>query len=295
MVAKIIEGKHFGGCVGYVLKDRSEIIHGEGLRTTSARTITQDFNLQRKLNPRLGKAVGHIVLSWSEHDKAKLTNRLMAEVTLEYLKSLGIANTQCLMVRHHDRKHDHIHIVYNRVDNQGKTIANSNLRFRSVKLCKQLNSKYGFYQASGKERVNRGRLKGADKAKYEIHDALKAALRTCRDWGQLESYLKYKGVAIQFKKKGDSGEVQGVSFSKSGYTFKGSEVDRSLSYGKIDRLFGGQEVQQSTETDTNLTNHQTVGISAMGLAMDAMVSLFDIGIAHDQDDEAIKRKNRNRR
>ncbi|SFC31055.1 Relaxase/Mobilisation nuclease domain-containing protein [Parapedobacter composti] len=295
MVAKIIEGKHFGGCVGYVLKDRSEIIHAEGLRTTSARTITQDFNLQRKLNPRLGKAVGHIVLSWSEHDKGKLTNRLMAGVALEYLKSLDIDNTQYLMVRHHDRKHDHVHIVYNRVDNQGKTIANSNLRFRSVKLCKQLNSKYGFYQASGKEKVNRGRLKGADKAKYEIHDALKTALRACGDWKQLESYLKYKGVAIQYKKKANSDEVQGVSFSKSGYTFKGSEVDRSLSYGKIDRLFNGQEVQQSAETDTNLTNHQAIGISPMGLAMDAMVSLLDIGIAHDQDDDAIKRKNRNRR
>jgi Relaxase/Mobilisation nuclease domain. len=295
MVAKIIEGKSFGGCVGYVLKDKSEIIHAEGLRTTSAQTIAQDFNLQRKLNPRLGKAVGHIVLSWSEHDKGKLTNGLMAKVALKYLKSLGIADTQSLMVRHHDRMHDHIHIVYNRVDNQGKTIANNNLRFRSVKLCKQLNSKYGFYQASGKEKVNRGRLKGADKAKYEIHDALKTALRTCRGWEELESYLKYKGVAIQFKTKGDSGEVQGVSFSKSGYTFKGSEVDRSLSYGKIDRLFNGHEVQQSAETNTNLTNQQAIGISPMGLATDAMASLMDIGIAHDQDDEAIKRKNRNRR
>lgn len=295
MVAKIIEGKHFGGCVGYVLKDGSEIIRADGLRTTSAKTITQDFNLQRKLNPRLGKAVGHIVLSWSEHDKGKLTNRLMADVALKYLKSLGIDDTQCLMVRHHDRKHDHIHVVYNRVDNQGKTIANSNLRFKSVKLCKQLNSEYRFYQASGKEKVNRGRLKGADKAKYEIHDALKTALQTCGDWRQLENYLKYKGVTIQYKKKANSDDVQGVSFSKSGYTFKGSEVDRSLSYGKIDRLFNGQEMQQSTETDTNLTNHQAMGILPMGLAMDAMASLMDIGIAHDQDDEAIKRKNRNRR
>src|SRR5690606_20174634 len=111
----------------------------------------------------------------------------------------------------------------------GTTIANSNLRFRSVKLCKQMNRTYGFYQASGKEKVNRGRLKGADRAKYEIHDALKVALRTCRDWQQLENYLKYKGVVIQYKKKGNSSEIQGVSFSKNGYTFKGSEVDRSLS------------------------------------------------------------------
>lgn len=62
MIAKIIEGRSFGGCIGYVLKPDSEIIHSNGLRTDSQQTITQDFNLQRMLNPRLGKAVGHIIL-----------------------------------------------------------------------------------------------------------------------------------------------------------------------------------------------------------------------------------------
>ena len=54
MIAKIIEGRSFGGCVGYALKKDSEIIHVNGLRTDSAKTITQDFNFQRMLNPRLG-------------------------------------------------------------------------------------------------------------------------------------------------------------------------------------------------------------------------------------------------
>lgn len=33
MIAKIIEGRSFGGCVGYALKKDSEIIHVNGLRT----------------------------------------------------------------------------------------------------------------------------------------------------------------------------------------------------------------------------------------------------------------------
>ena len=35
------------------------------------------------------------------------------------------------------------------------------------------------------------------------------------------------------KYKGNSNEVQGISFSKGDYKFKGSEIDRSLSYAKL--------------------------------------------------------------
>ncbi|MEI3438665.1 MAG: relaxase/mobilization nuclease domain-containing protein [Bacteroides uniformis] len=133
MIAKIIEGRSFGGCVGYALKKDSEIIHVNGLRTDSAKTITQDFNFQRMLNPRLGKAVGHIILSWNTEDKNKLNNDIMLSAAKRYLSKLDIRDTQCLMVRHHDRQHDHIHIIFNRVNDHGKTISNSNQRYKSFK------------------------------------------------------------------------------------------------------------------------------------------------------------------
>lgn len=90
MIAKIIEGRSFGGCVGYALKKDSEIIHVNGLRTDSAKTITQDFNFQRMLNPRLGKAVGHIILSWNTEDKNKLNNDIMLSAAKRYLSKLYI-------------------------------------------------------------------------------------------------------------------------------------------------------------------------------------------------------------
>src|SRR5690606_36490557 len=141
MIAKIIEGRSFGGCVGYVLKKDSEIIHANGLRTDSAMTIAQDFNFQRMLNFRLGKAVGHIILSWNTADKNMLNNDIMLSSAKRYLSKMGIRDTQCLMVRHHDRKHDHIHIIYNRVNDYGKTISNSNQRYRSEEHTSELQSR----------------------------------------------------------------------------------------------------------------------------------------------------------
>lgn len=293
MIAKIIEGRSFGGCVGYVLKKDSEIIHANGLRTDSAKTIVQDFNFQRMLNPRLGKAVGHIILSWNTEDKNKLNNDIMVSSAKRYLTKMGIRDTQCLMVRHHDRKHDHIHIIYNRVDDYGKTISNSNQRYKSFKACKELNALYDFKQSEGKKNVNRGRLKVNDRTKYEIYDTVKAGIRHSRNWKELQHYIRYRGVEMQFKYRSGTDEVQGISFSKNGQTFRGSAIDRSLSYGQIDRALNGIDnaMEQTHRMESNLSRGQSISANigeTIGYLASALFSIPEI--APEQEDPFIKKR-----
>ncbi len=53
----------------------------------------------------------------------------MGQIAQDYMKQMGIENTQYIIARHFDKEHPHIHLVYNRVDNNGKTITDSNDRF----------------------------------------------------------------------------------------------------------------------------------------------------------------------
>jgi hypothetical protein len=293
MIAKIIEGRSFGGCVGYALKKDSEIIHSVGLRTESAKTILQDFNLQRMLNPRLGKAVGHIILSWNTEDKNMLSNEIMVSAAKRYLSKMGIRDTQCLMVRHFDRQHDHIHIIFNRVDDYGKTITNSNQRYKSFKACKELNALYSFKQSEGKRNVNRGRLKGNDLTKYQIYDTVKAGVRNSRNWKELENYIKYSSIELQFKYKSGSDEVQGISFSKNGQTFRGSAIDRSLSFGQIDKALNGLDniMEQKHGIDGNVSKDQFMKTNigeTIGHIADAIFSIPEI--TPGQEDPLIKKR-----
>lgn len=293
MIAKIIEGRSFGGCVGYVLKKDSEIIHANGLRTDSAKTIVQDFNFQRMLNPKLGKAVGHIILSWNTDDKDRLNNDVMVSSAKRYLSKMGIRDTQCLMVRHHDRKHDHIHIIYNRVDDYSKTISNSNQRYKSFKVCKELNALYGFKQSEGKQNVNRGRLKGNDRTRYQIHDTVKAGIRNSRNWSELQNYIRYRGVEIQFKYRSGTDEVQGISFSKNGQTFRGSAIDRSLSYVQIDRALNGIDnaIEQNHGLERNVSTDRSMYTNigeTIGYLASALFSIPEI--TPDQEDPFIKKR-----
>ncbi|WP_439697972.1 relaxase/mobilization nuclease domain-containing protein [Mucilaginibacter sp. AW1-7] len=235
MMGKPITGRSFGGCIRYVVdKQDAKILAAEGVRMQNTSTLAHDFNLQRKLRPELGKAVGHLVLSWSKEDLAKLNDDIMVERAKEYMEKVGIRDTQFVIVRHSDRAHPHLHLIYNRVDNNGKTISDKNNFAKNVKACKEITLKYGYHLGEGKEKVNRQALKGKEKIRFELYDAIKAAMKTATTWKGLEAALAKQGIKIAYKFRSGTSEKQGVSFEKGEIKMKGSAIDRSLSYAKID-------------------------------------------------------------
>jgi hypothetical protein len=235
MMCKPITGRSFGGCIRYVVdKQEAKILAAEGVRMQNASTLAHDFNLQRKMRPELGKAVGHLVLSWSKEDLSKLSDEIMVERAKEYMEKVGIRNTQYVIVRHSDRDHPHLHLVYNRVDNNGKTITDKNNFAKNVKACKEITLKHGYHLGEGKDLVNRQALKGKEKIRYELYDAIKAAMKTATTWKGMEAELAKQGIGIAYKFRSGTKEVQGISFEKGDIKMKGSAIDRSLSYAKID-------------------------------------------------------------
>ena len=236
MMAKITKGSDFKGVVDYILdKDKgTQIVASDGLFMENKDTIAMSFDIQCQMNNKVSKPVGHIALSFSKKDEPHLTSRVMAAIALEYMERMGIRDTQFFIARHFDKEHPHVHIAFNRIDNNGNTISDRNERLRNTRICKELTTKYGLHMAGGKDNVKRNRLKEPDRTKYELYDILKAEVSRCGNWNVLAANLKRQGVEVHFKHKGQTNEVQGVVFIKNGYRFNGSKVDRQFSYSNID-------------------------------------------------------------
>ena len=235
-MAKIVKGSDFKGVVDYILDKGkgTQMVAYDGLFMENKETIAMSFNAQSQMNNKVTKPVGHIALSFSKEDEPRLTNRLMAGIALEYMERMGIRDTQFLIARHFDKEHPHVHIAFNRIDNNGNTISDRNERLRSTRICKELTQKYGLHMANGKDNVKRDRLKEPDKTKYELYDILKTEVGRCGNWNVLVANLKRQGVEVHFSHRGQTNEIQGVVFTKNGYRFNGSKVDRRFSYSKID-------------------------------------------------------------
>jgi len=284
MIGKIVKGRTFKGCISYVLENEgAKILASEGVLETDTKSIINSFYMQSLLNPKLSKCVGHIPLAFSPDDKERMTDHFMERLAKEYMKTMGIKNTQYLIVRHSNTSHPHCHIVFNRVDNDGKTISDRNDQYRNEKVCKKLKDKYNLTYGKGKENVNVEKLKGAEQIKYEIFHAIKRALLKTNDWQHFEDILKQKGISIEFKYKGQTDETQGISFKKGAHSFKGSDVDRKFSYSKLDTILNGnnyvqerQQVTAPTEIKNTGSNLSESVISGIGDVAADIGGLFDI-------------------
>ena len=238
MIAKIKQGKGFGGLVSYAndIKNKdTNIIASEGVDLSTNKSIVASFNIQSKARPTLKAYVGHISLSFSPEDYKRMSDELIAEISRKYLQRMGIVNTQFVIFRHHDKAHDHVHIVYNRVDNDGNAITGDSNFKKSAAITKALTREYGLTFGKGKKNVNRDRLKGKDAAKYRMYDLITAALKDCHSWDSLRLALSKKGITMDFIRKAD-GSVKGISFSDGNVTFSGGRIDRSLTLGNIQKL-----------------------------------------------------------
>ena len=191
MIGKIVKGRSFKGCISYVLgyKD-AKILASEGVLETDTKSIINSFYMQSLLNPKLSKCVGHIPLAFSPDDKERMADQFMERLAKEYMKLMGIENTQYIIAHHRNTSHPHCHIVFNRVDNDGKTISDKNDQYRNEKVCKQLKDKYSLTYGKGKENVNVQKLKGAEQTKYEIYHTIKDVLPKAKNWQEFEQAPK---------------------------------------------------------------------------------------------------------
>lgn len=267
MMAKIVKSSSFNNTVNYILDNKKDatLIANSGVRNLNNQSIIDSFSLQAQLNPNVSKCVGHIVLSFSEEDKNKISDELMVKVANEYMQKMGIIDTQYIIGRHFDKSHPHIHLCYNRINNNGRTISDKNDRIRSSHICKELTLKYGLHYAdSNRRRVKMHRLREPDKTRHHIFRTIEECLFLSKNWDEFLVYMQSAGIDVKFKKNKNTNEIQGISFSKNSYSFSGSKIAKKYSYSKLDAVLSRNNnlnIDKSREINISPTqNHKTIKV-----------------------------------
>ncbi len=299
MIGKIVKGRSFKKCIAYVFGDKdAKLLASEGVLETDQKSIVNSFYMQSLMNPKLSKSVGHIPLSYSKEDESRLNDTFMVKLAKEYMLAMKIENTQYIIVRHNNTDHPHCHIVFNRVDNNGETISDKNDHYRNEKICKMLKDKYSLTYGKGKDQTNVQKLKGAEKTKYEIYRAIKDSLSMVKNWQQFEHTLNLQGIGIAYKYKGQTDEVQGISFKKGEYSFKGSDIDRSFSYSKLNnQLFEKNNLSDNRQSEkqaqqTRQIQPEQKGVSIIGSVIDGLAgaSFIEPGNGEDYQENAFRER-----
>ena len=236
MFSKVFSGHSFYHACRYIVnKPGAEVLEYEGIRGHNFRVMAEDFIMQQQMRPEKQKACFHCCLSFYPGEKT--SDEQMTKIAKEYLEKMKIINTQYAITKHTDRKHLHLHIVANMVDNNGKAISDSYMGLRGKKISQQLTREYKLVQSLSKNLrlTNLEALHQSEAEKYKVYQVILQELPRCKRLEELQKRLQLHGIETQYKYKGQTQEKQGISFKIGEYCFKGSQVDRQFSLGNLEK------------------------------------------------------------
>lgn len=191
----------------------------------------------------------HLYITWSSKDAHRLTDSVMTEYCLEFLRRMGYTNTQTLIYRHLDKPHPHAHVVLNRVDYDSCPILEQRYKgYLSQEVTKQMNKEYGF--TVGRNRSFLPIDKTIDFSgmvieyvKLDMKNDIAYAMSQISSIDKLQEQLLIgsTGISLRFHYADDCITCNGISFSKVYTDERGRKRSFNLSGSQIDPImaFGG--------------------------------------------------------
>ena len=307
MIAYIINGKSFGNCVDYVTrrtleeklsaeaaqkyktderkyeankgedildhlsKDWKLIGMSEDVRVYEGRkAMADDIARPTRTRKPIESPVGHISLDFHPDDAPSMTDERMADIAIEYMKQMGLVNTPFVVVRHYDKAHPHCHLVFSRVNNNGKILSQTTNFKRNERVCKALNKKYGLHMATDKRNTNVEKLRGREKMRYEVFNLCNAAFANAyvTNWNEYVAELKRKGISVEHRySPSDPSKITGTFYIKDGKSFPSSKIDKRYTYESLVRAFKNSEqmraeIRDKVETRQSLPKTKVSGQSS---------------------------------
>ena len=226
---------------------RAVVLDAEGVRSYDWKLMSEDFERQHSLRPALSKAVFHGILSFFPGEK--IEDEKMIEIAREYLQKMNVADTQFSITKHIDKNHSHLHIIANLVNNKGKTIKDNWIGLKGKKIAQELTTKYGLKEAISKDLsvTHLEQLNEKEANRYIIYQAILEMIPQSRSLDNLKEKLAVKNIETLYKYKGQTKELQGISFRIGNFKYKGSEIDRQFSLKNLEKAIYLREINTSVK------------------------------------------------
>lgn len=239
MIAKALgTGKSFSGKINYLfegkLEDRSAehkkatvISHSDNVRVPFGHEdkkgiarMKADFIGRSQSYRSYDKSKGYIgehVISLTDRDQRELKGKVnLKGLTEEYVKLAGIDKTQYVAISHKDTQNPHVHILFNRVTNQGKIYDDFQEKKRAMYASIALSQKYGLSlpgelkKASEEKGVKLMRMQMEDYKELRSGNEL---LQQARNFHHLEKLTASKGQVIE--QRGDKVLLDKKEYNKA--------------------------------------------------------------------------------
>ena len=199
----------------------------------------QTMQILQNQNSRCKNNTISVVISPTIEDSKKMTDQDLNNLVHDFLVGLKLdpKNAQYIAFVHTEKEHKHIHILANRIDENGKALKDNYIGFQAQRIAHEIALKYGWFSIrqeneNKKEQVKANQKQVAQEIKKAHYFVLKEQPKG------LQQYIDMMRMhQIEVKPSvNKQGNIQGFRFIHlpTNTNLKASEIDRNL---KLNELF----------------------------------------------------------
>jgi hypothetical protein len=194
-----------------------------GVVSDDPNEILQEFRLMQEANEKCEKNTISMVISPSS--EKEFSKSELRDIARTHLKGLGLENNQYLATVHQSTGKTHIHIIANRIDEQGKAVSDSFISKRSQDISEKIAQKKGLLTAQDWKKINEVTISPVKEEIKQAHDFAKSK---AHDFQQYSELMKGRRVEV-IPTINKQGNIQGFKLlhEQSGMTFKASEIGKN--------------------------------------------------------------------
>lgn len=128
-------------CKEVVEGDAAMVVFAEGVREYDPLKMAGDFETQQGLHPSKERACFYSILRFQPDETP--SDKMLIEIGQRYLETIGIVDTQYVLVKRVDTDGLSLHLIANMVNNEGKVIKDNYIWIRGEQAARKL-TKYFF-------------------------------------------------------------------------------------------------------------------------------------------------------
>jgi hypothetical protein len=234
--------------IDYIMNDKGQaeeldrnLVMGE-----NGQDILSEFRDVQSLNTRCENNTYSIVLS-PDASQVKFSHEELQAITKDHLKNLGLENHQYIAYVHNSTNEQHVHIIANRIDLNGKAHSDSMIHKKAHQSAEKIAKEKGLHTAKEVRQMKRDMT-------LDLRKEISKAYTQCRNKAtsieHFSDLMSNKGYDINLTIN-KQGNIQGfrINERQTGQSFKASEIGKNVRIGDLTKKIeeNKQTVKQAKE------------------------------------------------
>ena len=268
MIITQYKGKSFSQTLRYVVQKTGARLLGHNLFCSTIEEQNAAMVATAQQSDRVQKPMIHYAISLSPGERLNASE--WRKLTKQYMREMGYADNQYLLVRHTDTpNHDHVHLVVNRVQrSSGRAVCVGWDYYKSQALVRQLEKQFQLSPVRASWEPFTERLPGEEQplpalpppvasrqvVQQEIRGIVNEGLLLSQDLEAFIHQVETRGVTVELKES--QGKFRGIAFTQEGERFTGSQLGKGHTLPKLMKALEERPVAQEQPDQVDEPFHQ---------------------------------------